>query len=489
MYFCYSINIPSFMLMRIFFLVWIFTPIWLSGQRVTVSDEISVKNNFSYNIFPNLGDRLVFYHDKGQEHNFEIFDQNLRYLSSVDIHFEKKQASQIGLISIDEKINFYYTYRDTGYTMIKVRSLDRNIRNLDTVTLSVKKKRGSESSPKFYFSEDKSKVVILSFVDKMMQVMLVDNRNLKLIYDQEIIIEGFDFKDDFSKLALGDNGHLWILCDKSSFWRKSTLQNPVLINIGEPRQPSKHRLESGDNFISSTFIRYDNLNDRLALGGFVGEDESSQSLGFFAFSIPVNTLYNDIQVPVVAFDAEWMTKSSTGKKVGKAREFDRHKIRELVCRKDGGVLMTTEVVKEFARRISQANPNYNEQYHLRGGQIDYYIEDIVVFANNADGKPQWDQLLFKKQYSQDDDGIYSSHFLFKTAGRLKFLYNDEIKNANTVSEYVVDPLGHVERRSVLSTEYQNLKLRFRDAIQTGPKSIIVPSEKSWKINLVKIEYD
>jgi len=84
--------------------------------------------------------------------------------------------------------------------------------------------------------------------------------------------------------------------------------------------------------------------------------------------------------------------------------------------------------------------------------------------------------------------VYSSFFIFKTPSRIRLLYNDEIKNSNTVSEYLIDPMGNFERRSVLSTEYQNLKLRFKDAIQTGTSSLIIPSEKSSKINLVRIDY-
>lgn len=123
------------------------------------------------------------------------------------------------------------------------------------------------------------------------------------------------------------------------------------------------------------------------------------------------------------------------------------------------------------------------------GYVDYYNENLIVLANYPDGNEQWKKVLYKKQFSQDDNSIYSSFFLFKTPSRLRLLYNDEIKSSNTVSEYLMDPLGNYERKSVLSTEYQNLKLRFRDAIQTSSTSIIVPSERSSKIYLVKIEYD
>jgi len=84
--------------------------------------------------------------------------------------------------------------------------------------------------------------------------------------------------------------------------------------------------------------------------------------------------------------------------------------------------------------------------------------------------------------------VFSSYFLFKTPSRLRIIYNDEIKRNNTVSEYVMDPLGNFERNSLLSTEYQKLKLRFRDAVQTSSNTLLVPSERNFKLSLVKIEY-
>ena len=52
----------------------------------------------------------------------------------------------------------------------------------------------------------------------------------------------------------------------------------------------------------------------------------------------------------------------------------------------------------------------------------------------------------------------------------------------------MNPLGEYKRESVLSTEYQKLKLRFRDALQIGPSSLIVPSERNFALSLVKIDY-
>ena len=68
------------------------------------------------------------------------------------------------------------------------------------------------------------------------------------------------------------------------------------------------------------------------------------------------------------------------------------------------------------------------------------------------------------------------------------IYNDEIKSNNTVSEYVLDPLGNYKRTSVLSTEYQNLKLRFQDATQISSTELLVPSQKNYDLSLVKIDF-
>ena len=65
----------------------------------------------------------------------------------------------------------------------------------------------------------------------------------------------------------------------------------------------------------------------------------------------------------------------------------------------------------------------------------------------------------------------------KTPSRLKLVFNDEIKNNNTVSEYILDPLGRFNRNSLLSTDYQNLKIRFADAIQISSNEFLAPIEK------------
>jgi len=100
----------------------------------------------------------------------------------------------------------------------------------------------------------------------------------------------------------------------------------------------------------------------------------------------------------------------------------------------------------------------------------------------------WKEVLHKKQYSQDDDAAYSSYFLAKTATSLRLLFNDEIQYENTVSEYILKGNGEFNRNSVMSTENQKIRLRFKDALQISADVVIVPSEARNRLKLVKVQY-
>ena len=120
--------------------------------------------------------------------------------------------------------------------------------------------------------------------------------------------------------------------------------------------------------------------------------------------------------------------------------------------------------------------------------MDFYLDDLFVTSYNPDGGIHWQQVLHKKQYSQDDEAMYSSYFLMKTPTSLRLLFNDDIKHENTVSEYVISATSHIDRNAVMSTENQKLRLRFRDAVQISANVVIVPSERRNRLNLVVVTY-
>ena len=160
-------------------------------------------------------------------------------------------------------------------------------------------------------------------------------------------------------------------------------------------------------------------------------------------------------------------------------------VRETILRRDGGALLVAEKNHIFERRSGVNRTYFNG---IPSNMVDYFFDELLIFSIHPDGKSHWQNILHKKQYSQDDGGVYSSYFLFKTSHYLRFLFNDEIRFENTISEYVLNGYGEYDRNSILSTTNLDLRLRFRDAVQVAANTLIVPSERRNRLKLVKMEF-
>jgi hypothetical protein len=113
---------------------------------------------------------------------------------------------------------------------------------------------------------------------------------------------------------------------------------------------------------------------------------------------------------------------------------------------------------------------------------------LLVISLSKSGIIEWMAPLAKKQFSQDDDGDFSSFLLIKGSNLLRILFNDEIKNENTISQYIVRSDGSYERKSLLNTDYRKLKIMFRQGKQVSSNACLIPCLSRNKLKFLKIEF-
>src|SRR5690606_36310418 len=183
----------------------------------------------------------------------------------------------------------------------------------------------------------------------------------------------------------------------------------------------------------------------FVIAGMYSERNTGRAQGFFFLRYHPGL---PAEISTLPFD-EALLAEVYGKDVALSRGLTDFRIRQIALRQDGGGVVIAEVNKEFSRRSGVPMRRENGLY-VRGGWVDYYVEDLLLFAIHPDGTEHWKKVLRKRQYSQDDDAIYSSYFLFKTPNPLRFLFNDEIKQENTVGGYEVSGTGQVERKTVFN---------------------------------------
>ncbi len=473
----------------IFGICFIMIPIYqLRSQTVTVSPEVNIRSNYAYDILPLSCGNTLIYHDRGSNLEFDVFDTNMRFLWNKSLTFEKRNFQVICALARDTVVHVYYQYRDEGILWTKVKAYNRYGEEADTSKTLFQEKIQTTDKVRFVVSEDKSKVGFFRPDGKNLQLWVVDYPSDRCILQTLVSLRDFNFRTDFQKILINNKGQVFVLGRKERLWSRAASQRLMLGKILQENQFVTTGLNITEVEFGQSDMQFDHINNKIVLGGLVSKGNADASGGYFSVQVSPEGIEEELYVNFQLFSQDFISEVY-GKKISKSKEINSLFVKELIVRQDGGIVLINEVRKEFLRRAQSAAPGRFGDFYSGRGFIDYYYEDIILMATYPDGQEHWKQFLYKKQFSQDDDGMYSSFFIFKTPSQIRFLYNDEIKNNNTVSEYAINPLGHAERRSVLSTEYQNLKLRFKDAIQTGPSSLIVPSEKSYKVNLVRISFD
>lgn len=460
----------------------------LRSQTVTVSPEVSIRSNYAYDILPLSCGHTLIYHDRGSSHEFDVFDTDMRLLWNKALSFEKRNFQVICAVARDTTVHVYYQYRDEGILWTKVKAYSRYGEEADTSQTLFQEKIQTTDKVRFVVSEDKSKIGFFRPDGKNLQLWVIDHPSGKCMLSTTVSLRDFNFRTDFQKILVNNRGQVFVLGRKERLWSRAASQRLMLGKVLQENQFVTTGLNISEVEFAQADMQYDQVNNNIVIGGLVSRGNADASGGYFSIQVAAEGIEEELYVNFQLFSQDFISEVY-GKKISKSKEISSLFVKELIVRHDGGLVLISEVKKEFLRRAQSAAPGRFGDFYSGRGFIDYYYEDIILISTYPDGQEHWKQFLYKKQFSQDDDGIYSSFFIFKTPSQIRFLYNDEIKNNNTVSEYAIDPLGHAERKSVLSTEYQNLKLRFKDAIQTGSSTLIVPSEKSYKVNLVRISFE
>jgi hypothetical protein len=314
-------------------------------------------------------------------------------------------------------------------------------------------------------------------------VYFIDLNTTTLLADHVYSLNQMDFRSRFRKILLSNQSDLLILLDNAeSASRKDDYEVSVLVSSPDVAMPRLYPFRIGPATFYSPAFKLDETNRRVVFVSPFSGKNITECLGiaYTAFDLVSYTWQN---VQLVTFDAELLEAKRSGRR-SRAEGISDLYLDNLILREDGGALVFLEERREFERSLYQGRRDF---YGMRFA-IDYYYDDIYAIAIHPDGQRHWQKRFPKKQYSFDDDALYSSFFIFSSPSSLKIIYNDEIKNENTVSEYILTGGGISERRNVLNTNRQDLRLQVRYSLQVSPNEFIIPSVRRNRLKMVKVSY-
>jgi len=462
------------------------------AQVVTISEDLTLRTDVAYEIIGKMKGQHLLLLDKENSFFVHAYDEELKMSWDKELELEKRRPELLGTTSNSKHFFVAYQHRWKGETILKVHQYDAGANLVDTAT--VKNFGFMFATPNFQIirSEDRSKVLIFNEeTDGKIEAVSFDLNEMKTLWHVTFQPENLLFSRDESQIVVDNKGKMYFIVLKSNFRSKSKEHHYEIFHYnGSAKSVGQYKIPVQEKLTYDVYFECDNLNNQLVAGGLYGEKNLAWAKGYFLLQIPEDHP-EDHKIYFHEFEDELVTNYLEKDAPTKNKGIFETEIQELVVRRDGGILMIVERVKTSQRNYGTATASsyYSRSLGNVVGLMDYYYEHMLVISIHPDGKQHWANVLRKKQYSQDDNAAFSSYFLLKTPGSLHFIFNDEIKEENTVSEYNVQGNGSFERNSVMSTERQRLRLRFQEAMQIGTQEFLVPSERRNRLKLVRVQFE
>lgn len=456
-----------------------------AAQKITVSDPLSIRNDLGYEIIGRFRDRILLFRDRYDNYEVQAFDLQMRASWNHELEdLDKRGTKVIGVVAGKNDFSIIYSERKRGRFYLKIHKYDPGARMIDSLTIKVYSERiFSPPELDLIKSEDRNCIAVFNVAEKdQLEVTCFRIDQMKLLWDKTAIFESEFIDRNLRGMALSNTGAFFSISEYDN--RKGKIESHRLQIL---------RMSDGGDLIrqvplpevltTDMKVIYDNVNKRLAGAGLWGEKNKERANGTFYF----NTNFDSDTAVVLkktAFDDQLISILRRKEVADDTRGIADADVSHLILREDGGLALIVERHYEVQRGTASSSRIMRDSRLI----IDYYYDDVFLLGLSTDGTQQWQTVLHKKQYSQDDEGVFSSFFLFRQIDQLRFLFNDEIRYENTCSEYTISALGAFDRNSLINTEKQGLRLRFRDGLQISANECIIPSEYRGKLRLVTVKY-
>ncbi len=465
-----------------------YTATFVSAQTVTISDELNIRNDFSYELLGDINDNIVLFRDSGRKKYIDVFDNKLSHKYERELRLEKDNVLFHGVVPFDTCFHMLYSYSEKDSVRTVLRKIDDTGACIDTVTLFTTEKKNKLLKFELLTNTTKSHSLLHAYhKSEGFKFILIDHKKKELVYTKLVEWEKIDFEDEFVNIDLSDDLYIFILLELNN--SKGDLDKHHFdLTVLDPKTDTKgnQKIFAKNQVSVDKQGNYDPVNKQFVITGLYNDKSSAHSKGLY-YSISKIPLVETVnQVRPIPHTASFL-KEVYGRKKKKLENLEHHVIKDVLFNQDGGFIIFSEYQKTFTRRPYQSYSQVGGRRRL-GGWMDHQLEEIGILAVSPKGEVRWKNVLHKSQFSQDDAAAFSSFYLFTTPSILRVVFNEEIRNDNLVSEYLISTNGNTKRSSLLNTEYQNLKLRFRAAVQLDNKAFLVPSEKSNLLKLVKISY-
>jgi len=469
--------------------VWCLTMLATSGfaQEVFVSESRSIRNDDAYAIIGKIDEHILLFLDRADKYELQAYDEKMKEVWTKDISLDSKRAKILNVSESGNNFTVIYRHNKRGKVLTQAAKFNGKGELLKNDTAHIQPNRGFYSFEDQIVSEDERFVLIYEFeFNTRIYATVYDLQNMETTWHKVFGIRDIDVDRDFVQAIVDNTGKPYFIFAKDNRRTKRDENHFYIISYDAVNQQAEEiNVPINGQVWFDVQFKYDNLNKRMVGAGLFLGKRYTEAKGYFYLNFDPKQPDTQ-QTHFQEFDPKFVVRA-IGKET-KYQSIGEVSVQDLILTQDGGVLMAAERNRFYSRTGSTIGSMYtpNQSQSFR---MDYHFEDILLFAIHPDGKLHWNDVLQKRQFSQDDDARFSSYFLMHTPHNLRFVYNDEVRYKTTINEYLVGTTGNQERNSIYNTEIHDVSFLLREAKQITANEAIIASERRSNLKLARLVYE
>ncbi|MEO6537650.1 MAG: hypothetical protein ABIT07_04105 [Ferruginibacter sp.] len=483
------------------------------SQQITFSEvqkEDSKKMNFE--ILGNFKGNNLVYKNINRKHYITVYDKDMHIAENVKLGFISDKTFNLDFVSYPDYFFIIYQYQKNNVIYCKAAKMSERgqiigeVLNLDTTRVNL------FNDNKIYYltnSEDKQRILLYKMQHKDNEMSLATklfDASLQLLDSTRNVFAYNDRRETYDDLQVGNDGTFLFAKETGNGRNDYTRKLDIFYSKPNTASLTRHEILLDDKYIEDVKIKIDNLNNQYILNSFSYRKNFGNIDGLFTVIINKEN-FAVTKKAITVFD-DSIRRRLSGKTEWRTA-FNDFSFRNIILKKDGGFLLTTEEYYTQTRNTRWNSRDYYYNPYSTPGyynfQRDYYgyynsglyrnsnqdiiynYNDVLIFSFNKDLKPEWNSIINKKQSDYESDNFLSFSTL-NMGAEIHYLFLQKDNNKQVVSDFALQPGGQIKRYPTFKSGEVGYEFMPRLAKQVGAHQIIIPCLLRSSIAFARVDF-
>lgn len=489
----------------------------VSAQRLVYSEPSKDDTRrLNFEIIGKINGNFLIYKNIRSKNWIAILDNDMKQVASVEQNYlpDNDRVINADFFPYNDFTYMIYQYRKKNIIYCIAARIDGNgnkigdLVELDTTQVNF----GADN--KIYSvvtSEDKSKIMVFKINSKnkklyIITTLLLDDK-LNELKRSRLSMPMDDRNDYLNEFQLDNDGDL--IFTKFDRVNNENIGNAAfVIKYAQADSFMVKYLDTQNKYLDEIRIKPDNFNKRYFVTSFYYKQRRGNIDGYYFYVWDKQSGQPAIE-DTVSFSDELRREARGNASMRTA--FNDYFIRNIINRKDGGFILSSESYYTTSRGGGWNRWNnlygspylrsydyyyyspysYNSLWGNRwnsGQNVRYQADNITIMSFDKYGKREWSSVITKEQFDDQSDDLLS-YQIMNTGGELHFLFNNLEKRANLLNDFSLKPDGKITRNPTLKNLDRGYELMPKFAKQVSSRQVIIPCVYRNYICFAKLEYN